>query len=210
MQNLSVFRKLITSIPIENHSVKVESAFWKPFFGGGELSKIHKKIFGDKSAIEISRSSIFATKNNLEKCSMVLLWGYPKGIQGRQHEDYLLNLQKIANVCSKSENKWKNFYDAMQEIGNLGISTITKLAYFHELKFDKQKAIILDSRIIEILGEKYWREFGSLNDITYARAFKMYPKYLEEMNSISKKLKVKPAQLEFFLIEMGDSFSDFN
>jgi|SRR6267378_3186703 len=206
MPQLTNFRSLIVAIPISRHSVEVDGEFWKRFFKKERLSHIHKNIFNSNKTVRISREKILLSRNGMEKCALVLLWGYTKGMRGNQHEKYLKNLKKISEACSTPKT-WEEFLlETTRHIGNLGISTITKLAYFHSIQFKNNPALILDQRIISILAKSHWEELESLSHIKYDNAKNNYVEYLEKMNAIANKLNVNGAQLEFFLFGMGNVF----
>lgn len=206
MAKLNNFRDFIAAIPIGLHSEEVKTDFWGNNFDIAQLSNIHAKIFSGKTTTRISRDKILSTANGPEKCSLILLWGYTTGMRGNQHKQYLQNLQKISDVCSANYKTWDDFYKATKAIGNLGISTITKLAYFHGFKFNDSPALILDQRIINILTKKHWEELRELSSIKYDNAAKNYVKYLEKMKQVAANLKVEGSQLEFFLFGMGNIF----
>jgi len=206
MPTLKDFRDLIAAIPIGRHSEEVERDFWQRDFQNAQLSHIHENIFGSNSTARISREKILTTSNGVEKCLLILLWGYTKGMRGNQHKKYLQNSGKISEACSSTDKTWEDFYKATKQIGNLGISTITKLAYFHGLKFNNNPALILDQRIINILASEYWEELKSLSHIKYDNAGRKYVEYLERMKLVASDLKVDGAQLEFFLFGMGNVF----
>ena len=206
MRKLHNFRDLIAAIPIGRHAEEIRSDFWKNEFEAARLTDIYKNIFNSEPTVRISRDKILKTPNGLEKCALVLLWGYTTGMRGNQHRKYLSNLEKIAEACSVTDKTWESFYKNTKHIGNLGISTITKLAYFHSLKFDDSPALILDQRIIDILAKKNWEELESLSNIKYGNAGKRYIDYLQEMKRVAFNLKVEGSQLEFFLFGMGNKF----
>jgi hypothetical protein len=206
MARLNNFRNFIASIRISRHSEEVEKDFWENDFQTAQLSQIHQKIFGSNSPARISREKIPTTPNGPEKCALVLLWGYTKGMRGSQHKQYLKNLADISKVCSSPHENWEAFFKNAKRIGNLGISTITKLAYFHSLKFNGNPALILDQRIIDVLANNHWQELEDLSHIKYDSANKNYVVYLEKMKLVATELKVDEAQLEFFLFGMGKVF----
>ena len=206
MPKLSDYRNLIAEIPIGNHTEEVGNDFWLNEFQTANHIQVNAKIFGSNPTARISRSKITTMPNGLEKCALILLWGYTTGMRGNQHKNYLNNLESISKVCSSSPKNWEDFYRAAKQIGNLGISTITKLAYFHGLKFNKNPALILDLQIIKILQKGRWDELKVLSHIKYENAHKHYCSYLQNMEIVASNLKINGAQLEFFLFGMGNVF----
>jgi hypothetical protein len=206
MPKLNNFRDFIASIPIGRHSEEVKSDFWHSDFHAAQQSQVHTNIFSSNPTARISREKILATSNGPEKCALVLLWGYTTGMRGNQHRKFLKNLKSISEVCSFNPKSWEDFYKDLKQLGGLGISTITKLAYFHGLKFNNNPALILDQRIINILAKEHWEELKNLSHIKYSNADRKYVEYLEKMKLIASNLKIDEAQLEFFLFGMGNVF----
>ena len=85
MPKLINFRDLIAVIPIGRHSEEVKSIFWHNDFQAAHLSQVHANIFGSNSTVRINRKKILTTPNGLEKCALILLWGYTTGMRGNQH-----------------------------------------------------------------------------------------------------------------------------
>ena len=206
MPKLKNFRNLIVEIPIGRHSEEVKKEFWQDHFEIAKISPVYTNIFGANSIARISRGKIIAAPKGLEKCAMILLWGYTTGMRGNQHKNYLENLRNICGTCSSHPKSWDEFYSRAKQIGNLGISTITKLAYFHGFKFNNNPALILDQQIINTLQTEHWDELKDLSGIQYWNAHNAYVQYLERMKIVASDLKVKGAQLEFFLFGMGKLF----
>jgi hypothetical protein len=209
MQSLLVspFPALVAAIPVAKHAIGVEAAFWKQLMQRtSEHQKIHTDIFGKEEKVWLSRQAILNSTSSPQKCIEVLFWGYPSGMRGSQHMDFLINLQRIAEASANTQKDWQSYFEVFKEIKNLGISTITKLAYFHNAQFEKYPALILDDRIIKLLQAGVWSELEGLKEINRDKASEMYLDYLKTMTEIAGKMGVQPAQLEFFLFSLGDSF----
>lgn len=136
----------------------------------------------------------------------VLLWGYPSGMQGKQHLRFLQNLLDISFFAAEPSQCWQDYYYGLHNIGHIGISTITKLAYFFKHRFDGMKALILDRRLIGICAEERWAELRRLQTVTYNNAWRNYSIYLETMSDISAQIGCRSDQVEFFLFSYGSSF----
>jgi hypothetical protein len=204
----NTFRSLIASIPVENHAIEVNREFWKQHFEKAGCQKIHADIFGEAQTIWLSRGAILNSTPSPQKCVEILFWGYPSGMRGSQHEKFLANLQRIADASAGTKKDWQSYFEVFKEIKNLGISTITKLAYFHNAQFEKYPALILDDRIINLLQAGIWNELEGFKDIKRDKASGMYLDYLKTMTEIAAQMCVQPAQLEFFLFSLGGSFVD--
>ena len=201
------YADIISRLPVGQHSVRVKAANWQQHFKKYDLSDEFNVIFGGEPEVRLSRvelqsrSSSEARRKHLE----VLLWGYPSGMQGKHHIKYLCNIDEIASL-ELSEFSWDGYFSKLNEIKGLGLSTITKIAYFNELSFDGHRALILDGRVIEVIDSGLWTELSSLNGITYSNAKAKYLDYLQVMHRTAKSLDATGDQLELFLFALGGAF----
>lgn len=202
------FSTLIPLLPIEQHAVRVKAANWEKHFSASRLGAEFKAIFEGAKEIRLSRGTIRNRKPGQyrRKCIEILLWGYPSGMRGNRHLDYLANIEEISKRAACKE-AWPEYYLALNEIGSLGISTVTKIAYFFGRSFDGQKALILDNRMISVVSRSGWDELKSLKGLTYWNAVKRYREYLKAITDAAKVIQgAKPDQVEFFLFTLGDAF----
>lgn len=197
------FPALIRSLPVEQHAVRVKAAIWERRFEQGGLTDEFAAIFGDHAQISLLREAIRRRRCGRRKCLEILLWGYPTGMRAARHQDYLGNLDKIVERA-QAKRTWTDYYGSLHQLQQLGISTISKIAYFHRQVFDGRKALILDSRVMQSVG--FWSEFNCLRRLTYQNAHLRYEKYLQVMDEVAGILGGKPDQLEFFLYGMGRAF----
>jgi hypothetical protein len=196
---------LIRSLPIPNHSVRVKRSTWVKKFAKAGLHAEFKMLFGNAKEISIKRKQIHEQANTHRKCIEVLLWGYPKGMRGKE-VTYLANLKQIS-ASAESNAPWEKYHAELNSNKGLGMSTITKLAYFFEKTFDGIPAVILDRRIIQILERATWDELNELRHVTYSNAHKNYPSYLRVLHSIAQSIRgASQDQVEFFLFALGDAF----
>jgi hypothetical protein len=208
------FPKLIASIPVANHAIEVEAKFWERLMRQTQEHKnIHAAIFGVNKKIQLSRQAILDSKPSPQKCIEVLFWGYPTGMRGSQHEHFLRKLEPIAEASANTQKDWQTYFGDFRKIKKLGISTITKLAYFYNAKFENYQALILDDRIIKLLQANVWSELKELRDISREKIKRdptLYLCYLKTMKDVVSRMEVEvqPAQLEFFLFSLGNSFVD--
>lgn len=208
MQNtIHGFSALISGMPVRNHSVRVQRFMWEEKFEKYELSANFADFFGECSEIYITRNQIHEQQDPVRKCLEVLLWGYPSGMRGNYHNEYLASIANIAK--SASDNKdWPDYYSALKRINGVGLSTITKLAYFFGKTFGGHQALILDSRLITIFQKMVWPEFRKLNHLNVNNAFRHYLLFLQIICDLSKTMNsVTPDQIEFFLFTLGNSFA---
>jgi hypothetical protein len=113
-------------------------------------------------------------------------------------------LNSLSNHApNPGSSPWRRYYRAFPS--GCGISTVSKLAYFHGLVFGGHRALILDSRLID--NTKRWTETAGLG-LTYASAISNYPAYLNTMHATASNpaLACTGDQLEFFLFALGNCF----
>jgi hypothetical protein len=199
---------LIRSIPVAEHSVDVDSAFWLPFCeAAGRLAE-HHALFAGQATVRISRQWLHDAPQVTvtTRCLAILLWGYPTGARGRLHEEWLENLPQIAAAASLSGLTWPDYYEQLHAIGGLGISTISKLACFFGQIFAGNPALVLDQRIMRVIAAGRWVELGPLHGLAYANAHVRYVDYLATMGAIAEAGNISAEQIEFFLFALGEAF----
>lgn len=198
-----LFPPLINALPVAEHSIAVDAAFWQPRFAAAGQAALWEAIFAGLPSIRISRTRLltFAYPTPEQKCCEVFLWGYPTDMRGLISR-LLLNLTALSGYAV-SAAPWPDYYNAFP--AGIGISTITKLAYFHNRRFDGLDALILDNRLIENTAD--WLEVA-LPRLAYRTAREHYLHYLRVMHAAAANpgLACAPDQLELFLFALGDSF----
>ena len=198
-----IFPPLIRALPVADHSIAVNAAFWQPRFAAANQVALWGAIFAGLPRVRISRSRLltFAYPTPEQKCAEVFLWGYPSDMRGIISR-LLPHLTALSGHAT-SAAPWPNYFNAFRM--GIGISTITKLAYFHGRTFGGLNALILDQRLIENTAN--WLEVV-LPELSYATAPTRYLDYLRLMHAAAANpgLSCAPDQLEFFLFALGDSF----
>jgi hypothetical protein len=144
-------------------------------------------------------------KNSSDKCLEILMWGYSSGGRGNNIKKALTNLNQIAKAAAKENLPWLEYYNTLNQIEGIGISTITKFAYFYGHSFNGYKPVILDEQIAETLSAKVWTNAPSPVGNRNAWQYK-YVIYLEEINNLANALKVNADQIELFLYLLGPHF----
>lgn len=200
------FPPLIRALPVLDHSIEVDAAFWLPKFAAAGQLPLWNAIFGGLPAIRISRNRLltFAYPSPEQKTAEILLWGYPRDMRGIVSK-LLFHLPSISH-CSSAVALWFDYNASFGAIPErIGISTITKLAHFHGCSFGGLNALILDKRLISSTAN--WVETTMLG-LTYQNAPIRYPIYLSVMHAVAANpaLASTPAQLELFLFALGESF----
>jgi hypothetical protein len=200
------FSKLIPLLPVDEHAVRVKASNWEDHFAASGLEDKFQEIFGTSKEVRLTRKDIRDQVDERRKCLEILLWGYPSGMRGNHHLDYLGNITDIAKHAT-SEKAWPQYYAALNGLGSLGISTVTKLAYFFGRSFGGQMALILDNRLIGVVSRSGWDELRSLKGLTYGNAVDKYFSYLKSLADAAQGIQgARPEQLEFFLFTLGDAF----
>ena len=219
MISINVYADLIKSLPVGGQSIKIkkDSKFWDPtkteFFD--DVKEVVKAVFdecsGDEKYINISRDDIKNTEGTEKKIVKILMWGYPGGGQYGHVQDILLNLKDLVNWLE--ENNGKNF-DSVQddalgnlsEINGLGLSTISKLLYFFDVKIENNPCQIYDGKVIKSLNKNHQiDELSSRNN--WDRKDEDYEEYIDLLFRLSKKCNCSPDQIELFLFMINNSFN---
>jgi hypothetical protein len=200
------YSAVIQSLPVLQHSVQVDSAFWHPKFAAAGQLPLWSAIFAGLPTIRISRNRLltFAYPSPEQKTAEILLWGYPSDMRGIVSN--LLSHLPALSLHSASGAAWPDYYHAFAAIPErIGISTITKLAHFHGCTFGGLLALILDNRLIGSTAN--WVETSPLG-LSYQNSRSRYLNYLNVMHAVSSNpaLACTPDQLEFFLFVLGESF----
>lgn len=204
--SLKNYSKLIQSLPIADQAFTVKASNWKK-----ALSDFHfQEIFNCAENICLSRKDVHDT-NNVELFILkTILWGYPKGMRGKNFENIYRNLNalsQILNVSDRAFLKTDDLYELqnkLHKIEGLGLSTYSKLLYFRGFKFDSVPALILDERLIRVFKNKIFAEFELLAHVSQYNSEKMYPNYLQLMDQLSEQLHVSGEQIEQFLFIFGN------
>lgn len=201
-------QQLIRSIPVDEHSVEADAAFWFPFCAAAGRLGEHHALFAGQATVRISRQWLHgATQVPVTtQCLAILLWGYPSGARGDLHRGWLANLPQIAAAASQPGLAWADYYAQLHAIGGLGISTITKLACFFGQSFAGNPALVLDLRIMRVIAAGRWAELGPLHGLAYANAHVRYVEYLATMRALAQAGNVSAEQIEFFLFALGEAF----
>ena len=198
--------QLIPLIPVTDHSVLVDAVVWHPILAQHVLQTMHTAIFGNLPTVRLSRDRLlnFRYPSHNQKCLEILLWGYPSGGRGNLHHAFLKNLVKIS-AAAPLALPWPNYYANLHALGNLGISTITKLAYFYQHQFNGLHSVILDLRLIDVMANAQWKGLV-MPGLTYGNAPAGYPNYLQVISGLATALGCTPDQAEFTLFSFGNAF----
>jgi hypothetical protein len=197
------FPPLISALPVQEHSFALDAGFWQPKFQAAGQGALWTTIFGELASVRISRNRLlqFDYPTQEQKCAEILLWGYPRNQRGRVSG----LLQRLAELppLATSDASWPRYFDAFAPVGGIGISTITKLAYFYDRTFGGYGALILDSRVMDNAAR--WDEV-SQPVLSRPVARTRYPVYLRVMHEAAGQIPCSAAQLELFLFALGHCY----
>ena len=179
---------------------------------------------GQNGQIEISREDIFKEEDPEKKLIMVLLWGYPTGGRGNNIANILNErkqfIKKLNNTLKDKKNsitqddykklKFKDENTKKLKFKGLGLSTMSKILYFFEVKIDNNPCLIFDTQILLSLQKNNIDEFKNVDWEQADEKEEKYFEYLRIVNTISKeklkKSKIKPEAIELFLFHYNMHF----
>ncbi|MFM2339106.1 MAG: hypothetical protein RL115_2299, partial [Bacteroidota bacterium] len=175
--------------------------------------KLFLKDHFKSETLQISRQDCFNSNNNFyELLFKTILWGYPQGMRGNSFQTILTNLQTIKKnfeTHTKGKNSilfhdFENLEKSLRKTG-IGLSTLTKLLYFIDIYIDNFKAVIFDSRIIEVLQNSKFEELKHLADSKKNTiSFYNFSVALTELFNFD----CKNEQIEHFLFAFGLNLKD--
>jgi hypothetical protein len=203
------FEELIKQMPVNEHSEKVLLKKWIKD-ENGELYDCLKKSYNINDVKSISRLEIKQdAEDNLIQNFLIksLLWGYPNGRMNvrKINLDAILSEELIGSYqkLRKSGNiSWNNNGFEFLKFNGLGLSTVSKFLYFLDVKIQGFSPLILDNQIIDRLTNSNFKT-SIFDKLTYDKGPKFYIRYLEFMENVSVKMKVKPENTEMFLFLFG-------
>lgn len=182
------------------------------------LEKIFKNA--QNGQIEISREDIFKEEDLEKKLIMVLLWGYPTGGRGNNIADILYSrnelIPRISDFIENHEKMinskdFKNLFytqnkngEKREKIKGIGLSTMSKILYFFEIKIDNNPCLIYDSQIHLSLQRNQIDEFY---DYPWKKNYASFFHYLEVINKCSEEIKTEPDALKLFLFLYNTHFN---
>ena len=236
MSSIKKYEEIIKSIPVKKHSVIVRKENCikqnslisrltkKNNFpnNNNDLLDILQSIFknAQNGQIEISREDIFNEEDLEKKLIMVLLWGYPTGGRGNnianilnERKQFIKNLIDTTNgKNSITQDDYNKLYRRVENnrsirFKGLGLSTMSKILYFFEVKIDKNPCLIFDTQILLSLQKNNIDEF---KNVDWEQTKEKYFEYLKIVNTISKEKlnnsKIKPEAIELFLFHFNMHF----
>lgn len=223
---IAEFRELIANLPASRQAFRSRRTTWEADFQNLdfqnrevpiEARNAFNEIFGDNEDVFISRDDLrlIAQEGNLAKLVIAsIFWGYPRGMFGHHFSNILQRLNFIVDhLPAVSTQDWNIHWNAVADIEGLGLSTYSKILYFYSAKVganngngEKFNALILDSRIIDVVRNRVFDELNACNQLqglSYYNAPHHYVSYLSCVDKLSKKYEVPAENIELFLFQYG-------
>ncbi|MCX6230839.1 MAG: hypothetical protein NTZ33_04790 [Bacteroidetes bacterium] len=207
---MSNFKNLIIELPVNNQSFDIKIKNWIC----EDQSDIIYKIFNGKSIITLNRFDIINSSWDLKEFVIkTLMWGYPTKGRGKNIDillknDNFNNLINILQEYVRKDISINKLEKDIKLIDGLGLSTMSKFAYFLNTRIEGFKALILDQQIIDIVDLERYDELMILKGINYENAIKRYKDYLIIIDKLSLLYKTEPENIEMFLFPFGKYLSE--
>lgn len=210
--SLTKYKNLIESMPIKEQAFESNLETWDKFKDLEIVNETLYNPFGTKTKIKLSRNDLFELSNFQENIPhsiiSIIVWGYPRGMRGNSFKKIIKQINELSEsilTAKREPTDWNYHQNILNNIEGLGLSTYSKLLYFHNIKIENKKSLILDERIIKTINKSIFSEFEDLKGINYSNAPAKYTKYLSIMETISHKLSIDSEKLEMFLFTFGNN-----
>ena len=145
---LSNYTDLIKHLPFEDQAFETKKETWERFKDHEVFCHFFKAIFKEDTSVIVSRRDLLiATKKDIDDAIFsIILWGYPKGYTRGNTMTILfpklLESISILRFELKAERNISNLeFKKMLGIDGIGLSTLTKLLYFFNIKLIKANII---------------------------------------------------------------------
>ena len=206
------FRDLIANMPVEAQAFTAKRANWESHIARqGRAGSALAAIFGQSEKVTISRRDLrnYAARPDLEQFAMAtILWGYPSGMRGN---NVLRIAESFADLTAHLENTlrehsvddWRTHYRPVGALSGIALSTYTKFLAFLSIEIHSLPALILDDRIIRIIGDRLFEELEVLGNKRRNNSHDWYPEYLSCISQLASSFDVSSESIEFFLFEFG-------
>lgn len=208
MSKIETYRDLIKNIPIEKQAMLAKRDVWEKRFRDS-VYHIVQPIFNEDEII-ISREDILKEKKLCMRIVKILIWGYPNGGRGKLIQHALNNINELVEILSNiegqnlSKDKAEIVINKLNNIEGLGPSTWSKLLHFFEVSVDSHSCQIFDEKIERSLNASKFEDFKK--DNWNRTDINNFFDYIERLSKVSRRLEVKPEQLENFLFYYNLNF----
>jgi len=198
------YSNIISKLPVNSHTIDINRKSWLRLIQHLSLNSPLRNISVPASICR-NRLLHFQYGNNEHKSLEILMWGYSSGGRGTNITQVLNNLPRVSAAAANHCPSWPLYFNQFKIVPGVGISTITKFAYFFGHSFDGLPALILDQRVADILNLKHWA--NAPTPVGQRGGWcNQYLKYLNEMNNSANAIKASGEQLELFFYLLGKHF----
>lgn len=210
---LTAYTELIKQMPYKDQAFETQKDTWKPFKKDKLFTKFYEETFARSETVTISRGDLFsmAKKDPLKAVFAIILWGYPRGYTRANNmvRSFPLFLKQVEYLSDQLYTHKSITADELKQMlktcKGVGLSTLSKLLYFFNIKVEGYKCLIMDARIIGVLCQDKFTELHPLSGVREHNKEHFYPEYLKICAQLSKKYGYKPDQLELFLFMFGNN-----
>ncbi len=210
------YTQLIRQMPYEDQAFETQMATWKHFENHKLFRSFYRQTFEKNETVSISRGDLFAiAKTDPYKAMFsIVLWGYPRGYTRGNNMKLLfpLFLEQVQYLSGRLQNQESITLDEVKQMlktcKGVGLSTLSKLLYFFNIKVDGYRSLIMDARIISVLSNGRFAELNSLAGIREHNKEEFYSEYLKLCTQLSKTNGYKQDQLELFLFIFGNNLNN--
>ena len=123
------------------------------------------------------------------------MWGYPNGMRGKNLSNIYKSIETIKRYVIKYRYDGEKLFEKLSGIKGLGLSTITKILYFFQIKCGNQYIPILDSHVINSMD--FFEDFDGVHQNNRGWIF------IKETAAIFNGVDgIKYDDLEYYLFEL--------
>jgi hypothetical protein len=212
---LTAYKELIKHLPYKDQAFETKRSTWKSF--GKKKYKLfmsfYEETFIKEELVTISRGDLFSRvkRDPLNAVFSIILWGYPRGYtrgnnMARSFPLFLNHVEYLSSLLStKKSLTIEEFRDILKKSKGIGLSTLSKLLYFFNIKMEGYRCLIMDARILNVLAKGEFTELQPLSEVREHNKEQYYSLYLKKCAQLSKTQGYKPDQLELFLFMFGNN-----
>lgn len=206
------YRSLIANMPVDSQAFTPKKSTWKTHIDKQDRAgRAIEAVFGPWEKVTISRQDLrnYAAGSDLDRFAMAtILWGYPRGMRGNHVSKIAERFEKLVEHLAETARvrtveDWPAQYGQVDEFSGVGLSTYTKFLTFLSIKIHSFSALILDERIVRIIGGRIFDELNVLGDKRQDKPQDWYPDYLSCLHELASSFGVSSEAIEFFLFEFG-------
>ena len=167
-------------------------------------------FFNGQDYIYLSRKDLFRLYHRNTELFLlaILFWGFPKNQKGRctaafQNWNDLVGLARyVKRHRNLTLDEYNTLIPIMDRINNLGISTYSKLFYFHGVSINGEPSVILDSFVVKGISNLQGNDFINLRDsVLHQRHLRYcnYPHYLASIHQLAGNNAVDSVEYTLWL-----------